>query len=587
MPVFGEYETLAKPLFTRARFGQTRTYWIAQRRGTEAPRDYFIKSIALAAQNVGAPAPPPADPSADFFESIARLNQPQRRHAEGIAPIHAFGRTETGLWYATDYYPRQSLVQFCSTAADITDAGLRHIVHGLASACLALQQGTGRSHGNLKPGNVLLAGEPASLSETPLHLIDVAGFTALRQPLETDPNPVVPYGEPALRETAERRDLLGIGRILLQLVESNPIEGPADYTLPITFSVPWRALGEDSQRWLDLCNRLLAPNLSLNEINLQSLARDFQPVPQRSQAAPLTTGLSVVLIAGTCLALWSQPWKHTSQARTRPPSVISALPSAPTAAGNSVPVAQANRPTVAISPVTRRDTSAVPAMPKTRRPTSATGLPSTPKRIASIVKDKDQPKAVPAHNRTKRTDASPPARTRPLNPTHPANSPAFSTTNAHAPSTLARADSPPGNSAFGACTASTQPEAVHAPTSPAPATRENTPSPSRDTSSSKQVPRTNSEAASSGTTPVSIKQLDEQLRRLETKIGRAVAIRRHSELIDSLDSLELQYAKSNQLTSKTRRRFAIARANLAKKLPGASTASAMNNPFSTPPIARQ
>jgi hypothetical protein len=318
MPVFGEYHTEDKPLFMSGRHGQVRTYWLANRPGMDDDRYYFIKSIALPApgstQEANVQGRPIEDLAADFLASVARLKAAYRADPELMAPIHAAGRTDTELWYATDYYPRQSLADFESSAAEINHATLEHVVYSVACACLALQRSTGRSHGNLKAANVLLTGERGPLRQTPLRVIDVAGLALpavpeeLQDPGETDET---------IRNAMEASDLRGIGGIILELVESNPIEGPDDYRLPIAPSTLWNVLGKHSQRWLDLCNRLLDPDLSLEEINLQSLAKEFKTRPRRGRTAA-RVAVSLVLVCGIAsYLLWNQPVKELTRTWAR------------------------------------------------------------------------------------------------------------------------------------------------------------------------------------------------------------------------------------------------------------------------------
>src|SRR5580700_10967094 len=84
----------------------------------------------------------------------------QKKAADGsplFAPILAGGQDERGAWYATRYYAgsvKRMLELF--TALDVPD--LFHLLHSVAKAALHLKQTCGRSHGNLKPSNVLIGG---------------------------------------------------------------------------------------------------------------------------------------------------------------------------------------------------------------------------------------------------------------------------------------------------------------------------------------------------------------------------------------------------------------------------------------------
>ena len=179
MPSFGEDETIGDPLTRSGDAAHTRTLWAANRPLSKDGRIYVIKSVeSLGLQPPGQPSGPgpfTTDPGAEFFDSVSRLKKAYHRNREVIAPIHGFGTTDAGAWYATDFYPRQSLAEYESSPDDLNDAALQHVVYSVASGCLALQKTTGRSHGNLKASNVLRGGKSTSLRKTQLRLIDPAG----------------------------------------------------------------------------------------------------------------------------------------------------------------------------------------------------------------------------------------------------------------------------------------------------------------------------------------------------------------------------------------------------------------------------
>src|SRR5205823_1856656 len=112
------------------------------------------------------------DRGLEFLDSVKQLKKAQSEGGRNLAPIHAFGTSDLGVWYVTDFYPRKTLKEFITLHGHVESKGLGHVVHCVASGCLALQRSTGRSHGNLKASNILLAGKPRPLRHTPLHLID-------------------------------------------------------------------------------------------------------------------------------------------------------------------------------------------------------------------------------------------------------------------------------------------------------------------------------------------------------------------------------------------------------------------------------
>lgn len=416
MPVFGEYETVGDPLSVCDRNGQTRTCWKANRPGWDDERVYLIKSLALprpeSAREQSAQALPPADVGADFFESIARIKEACRAHPELIAPIYGFGRTDTALWYATDFYPQQSLEEFYSTAAEINDQTLRHVVYSVASGCLALRQTTGLSHGNLKPSNVLIGGEPGPLRTAQLRLIDVAGSASVRASLKESQDQC-PATDAALRQATEARDLRGVGEILLKLVENNSIEGPGDYTLPIASSAPWRVLGEDSWAWLGLCNRLLDPNLSLDQVSLESLAKDFEPKnPHPSRTTALVAAFGLLLIGGIAsFPLWSQPLQQMSRtwARHAERNGSTQQPHYPVTADSSVPATEGSEHAGLPAPNAKTDIAALPETDGAEAPLpSKDNTDTEPEEEAPSAPEKIDSEIETVHSGVGTTDPDPP-----------------------------------------------------------------------------------------------------------------------------------------------------------------------------------
>src|SRR5262249_3778218 len=98
----------------------------------------------------------------------------------------------------------------------------------------------------------------------------------------------------------EISDLKGIGRILLQLALRRQINEEDSLILPVLASPEWQAIfGKDADRWLNLCNRLLDPNLSLEQTTLQQLAAEleqlrYQPAISPKLAAAIAAGIALL-----------------------------------------------------------------------------------------------------------------------------------------------------------------------------------------------------------------------------------------------------------------------------------------------------
>jgi serine/threonine protein kinase len=710
MPVFGEYETVGDPLSVCDRNGQTRTCWKANRPGWDDERVYMIKSLALprpgSTREQSAQQLPPADVGADFFESIARLKEAHRACPELIAPIHAFGRTDAELWYATDYYPRQSLEDFYSTASEINDQALRNVVYSVASGCMALRRATGLSHGNLKPSNVLVSGKPGPLKLAQLRLIDVAGSASVRTSITKPRDSRQTITGAALRQATEARDLRGIGEILLKLVENYSIEGPADYSLPIAPSAPWRVLGEHSHAWLGLCNRLLDPSLSLDEISLDSLAKDFEPKKSPpSRTIVLLAAFGLLLVGGIAsFPLWNQPLKQISKASERDAEKIaSTQPRYPSHAESSVPDTETSEPA---SPPSSRAGNNIAAIGETdsaldmepardmtvtseqappipdnsdsgREGVRSSGGTADPQPL--VIEGTDGPVDSPDFGLATRAPASglapgswtgeaggtgdqetkwePVAREPAGSPNSEQASPVASpelsaspsgekadlqpqTTGARSetaiaswqparsaappPWTAARAEPERANSSLprvasnpertearpqiaasrgqeaGSKSKPARPveTGASAPAQPGSDREPRTPrlTPGSPAQRMAQRPPRQVEVAraetgqrrTSGRTnapkpapraSIDVAQLDKQLQKLETEVARVVALRRNSDLFPRVESLEAQYTRANQLSEQRKKRLDLLRANMEKKLPGASPQRAINEPL--------
>src|SRR5262249_8973006 len=110
------------------------------------------------------------DAALAFLAAVKDLDQAGKKGGRCLARIYAFGPSPEGAWYVTDFCESRSLREFIDKRGAVDDAMLRHIVHSVAVACLALRRVRPHqcSHGNLKPSNVLLAGKPQSLRKRPL-----------------------------------------------------------------------------------------------------------------------------------------------------------------------------------------------------------------------------------------------------------------------------------------------------------------------------------------------------------------------------------------------------------------------------------
>jgi formylglycine-generating enzyme required for sulfatase activity len=152
--------------------------------------------------------------------------------AGGWAPIHDIGRTpKGGAYYVTDAYPWSAQLLF-EQKDRVTSLHLLKLCDDLAAALERISAQLSRGHGNLRLSNVLLTSR--NLSEATIAI--------------SDPAPNAPADQ-----TADRRDL---GRLIFELVTGQQFK---DFFWPVVTQEKWDALGPDGPKWLDWCNRLLAP----------------------------------------------------------------------------------------------------------------------------------------------------------------------------------------------------------------------------------------------------------------------------------------------------------------------------------------
>ncbi|HKI71001.1 MAG TPA: hypothetical protein VKA81_01375, partial [Verrucomicrobiae bacterium] len=298
MPTFGDYETVGEPVATRDERGHVSTVWQARKSGASGGGLYAIKCYAPHRRKPKEGQPEDAldkDRGREFLEGIKQLKKARSEGGRYLPPIHAFGIADTGAWYVTDFYPRDTLKAWIALRGGVDSAAVvRHVIYSIVTGCLALKRSRGYSHGNLKSGNVFLVGKPRPLRRTPLHLADPYPAAPLQlSRLEGDDR----HERSDLHDKViEARDLRALGELVLELVEGRLIQSGDDYEYPIVPSLMWGRLGKDGTNWRLLCNRLLDPELSLDEVNLESLAKEFRPNPVMANLPMILTGLG-----GFCL----------------------------------------------------------------------------------------------------------------------------------------------------------------------------------------------------------------------------------------------------------------------------------------------
>lgn len=181
---------------------------------------------------------PQADPDEPHWEGQHFLDRARVQRsvvASGgryWAPIHDMGLTAEGAWFVTDYHPL-SAQKVIDSRMELHVNELHHIIDSVVRGLVELQQVRRRSHGCLKPSNVLISGT-GDLSTAPVLL--------------SDPSQGISEGEPG--------DLYALGNLIHQLVLHRPFAGGQEW--PLQPAEAWNRLSKAGGKWLALCNAMLA-----------------------------------------------------------------------------------------------------------------------------------------------------------------------------------------------------------------------------------------------------------------------------------------------------------------------------------------
>ena len=293
MPNFGDYETVGEPVVVANETGHSTTVWQARKAGAAQAGNYAIK-VYTPHRKATRGLPEEAldrDRGLEFLEGVKQLKKVHTDGGRCLTPVYALGIAPEGAWYATDFYQRGSLANWISARGKPDDAALRQIVRSIVTGCLDLKRLRGISHGNLKTSNVLLVGKTQPLRKTPMVLADPypAAPVQLSQ-LEGEDRQTA---NELLQQVMEVQDLRALGEIILQLVEGRLIASAYDYNYPTPRSAAWNNLGKEGERWRELCNQLLDPQLSPDNLNLESLAKKF---PAESAVGGKVMAIAAVLV---------------------------------------------------------------------------------------------------------------------------------------------------------------------------------------------------------------------------------------------------------------------------------------------------
>jgi hypothetical protein len=292
MALFGHYDT-------KSQLASTPNSSVYRARSTSEPGDnYVIKVFSSGGLHEAGESDThaPDDAVSARLLELFSLQQKAAANCPHIAPILGTGKDFRGnAWYATRFYPR-SIQKVIAGRVALNKEAFFHVFTAVAAGLQALKKTCGRSHGNLKPANVLISGGE-SIVDSEVVVADAA--------LENG-------GDTAKLEIA---DLRTIGEIIYQLVRRRELESRDDLFLPLLSTKEWTSVfGRQTKQWLAICNRLLDPNLSLSTYSLDQLERDLAGLkPKKAPVLPIAavSAAALVLALGLGWFFWQKSNKKS------------------------------------------------------------------------------------------------------------------------------------------------------------------------------------------------------------------------------------------------------------------------------------
>jgi hypothetical protein len=275
MAILGRYETVSE-LF-RTGLGTVSTARLA---GGETEVKYVVKAVQPGLML----DEDQSRQESEAFLDAAQTQQKVAAQSKLWAPVHECGLADDGAYYVTEYY-RRSLQQVIIGKVRMTSPGLCAVVTRIVQGLRDLRDTCGRPYGNLKPTNVLIAGE---------------GDLAAAQVVLTDPLPANRL-EAARDESA---DLRALGELIFQLVMYRPFRTMGVW--PVQESEEWKRLGGVGEGWRQLCNSLLEPNVKPGSVTLDDIATRLPKLRGRKGGSrvPAVVGVLVLLLGGAGAGLY-------------------------------------------------------------------------------------------------------------------------------------------------------------------------------------------------------------------------------------------------------------------------------------------
>lgn len=242
---------------------QTRRVYLAHQRNSQEKGAYVVKVLSVDKTD----ATDLSGMARRWLDGVSLQDRVAQDWHDVVAPVverptkaaEVLEALNTGhVWYVTRRYAG-SLSDVLGrlggnpAPADVIWMVCRAVTRGvLAFKQVDTPAGGRRSHGNLKPGNILFSQLPV-----------IEGRTEI---VVTDPAPVLEEGDAAnparVEKEFEQSDLAEIGRVLFQLVAGRALPGDVDWSsvwnLPEADPVRWRQVfGRAAANWRSVCQELL------------------------------------------------------------------------------------------------------------------------------------------------------------------------------------------------------------------------------------------------------------------------------------------------------------------------------------------